>query len=102
MRTFKVSNDPKFAEKLESIVGLYLNPLHLADLIAAANQCLQRRVDVCALLAERGEVMSLAIGLTMKSQKRFESSLRRKVLATQTRVSSRLSKRSPFRGVFLA
>src|SRR5215470_15908226 len=25
-RTFKVSNDPKFAEKLEAIVGLYLNP----------------------------------------------------------------------------
>jgi transposase len=26
MRTFKVSNDPLFAEKLEDIVGLYLNP----------------------------------------------------------------------------
>jgi len=25
-RTFKVSNDPQFAEKLEAIVGLYLNP----------------------------------------------------------------------------
>jgi transposase len=25
-RTFKVSNDPQFAEKLEDIVGLYLNP----------------------------------------------------------------------------
>ncbi len=25
-RTFKVSNDPHFAEKLEAIVGLYLNP----------------------------------------------------------------------------
>ena len=25
-RTFKVSNDPRFAEKLEDIVGLYLNP----------------------------------------------------------------------------
>jgi transposase len=24
--TFKVSNDPKFAEKLEAVVGLYLNP----------------------------------------------------------------------------
>jgi hypothetical protein len=24
--TFKVSNDPRFAEKLEVIVGLYLNP----------------------------------------------------------------------------
>ena len=26
IRTFKISNDPKFAEKLEDIVGLYLNP----------------------------------------------------------------------------
>ena len=25
-RTFKVSNDPQFAEKLEEVVGLYLNP----------------------------------------------------------------------------
>src|SRR3954447_5200200 len=25
-RTFKVSNDPQFAEKLEDVVGLYLNP----------------------------------------------------------------------------
>jgi hypothetical protein len=24
-RTFKVSNDPRFAEKLEEVVGLYLN-----------------------------------------------------------------------------
>jgi transposase len=26
VRTFKVSNDPQFAEKLEAVVGLYLNP----------------------------------------------------------------------------
>jgi transposase len=26
VKTFKVSNDPKFAEKLEAVVGLYLNP----------------------------------------------------------------------------
>ena len=26
VRTFKVSNDPQFAEKLQDIVGLYLNP----------------------------------------------------------------------------
>ena len=26
IRTFKLSNDPKFAEKLEDIVGLYLDP----------------------------------------------------------------------------
>lgn len=26
MESFKISNDPEFAEKLEDIVGLYLNP----------------------------------------------------------------------------
>ena len=26
LSTFKVSNDPHFADKLEAIVGLYLNP----------------------------------------------------------------------------
>ncbi len=26
VETFKLSNDPRFAEKLEDIVGLYLNP----------------------------------------------------------------------------
>ena len=26
LKTFKISNDPAFAEKLEDIVGLYLNP----------------------------------------------------------------------------
>lgn len=25
IRTFKVSNDPRFAEKLEDVIGLYLN-----------------------------------------------------------------------------
>ncbi len=26
VETFKVSNDPHFAEKLEAVIGLYLNP----------------------------------------------------------------------------
>ena len=26
VRTFKLSNDPRFAEKLEEVIGLYLNP----------------------------------------------------------------------------
>ena len=34
-RTFKVSNDPQFAEKLEDIVGLYLNPPEHAIVFAA-------------------------------------------------------------------
>ena len=29
VKTFKVSNDPQFAEKLEAIIGLYLNPPYL-------------------------------------------------------------------------
>jgi transposase len=34
-RTFKVSNDPNFAEKLEAIVGLYLNPPEHAIVLCA-------------------------------------------------------------------
>src|SRR6266436_2380083 len=34
-RTFKVSNDPHFAEKLEAIVGLYLNPPEHAMVLCA-------------------------------------------------------------------
>jgi transposase len=34
-RTFKVSNDPEFAEKLEAIIGLYLNPPEHALVLCA-------------------------------------------------------------------
>ena len=34
-RTFKVSNDPQFAEKLEAIIGLYLNPPEHAIVLCA-------------------------------------------------------------------
>jgi len=34
-RTFKVSNDPEFAEKLEAIIGLYLNPPEHAVVLCA-------------------------------------------------------------------
>jgi transposase len=34
-QTFKVSNDPEFAEKLEAIVGLYLNPPEHAIVLCA-------------------------------------------------------------------
>jgi transposase len=34
-RTFKVSNDPQFAEKLETIIGLYLNPPEHAIVLCA-------------------------------------------------------------------
>jgi transposase len=35
VRTFKVSNDPQFAEKLQAIVGLYLNPPQHAIVLCA-------------------------------------------------------------------
>lgn len=34
-RTFKVSNDPEFAQKLEAIIGLYLNPPEHAIVLCA-------------------------------------------------------------------
>ena len=34
-RTFKLSNDPRFAEKLEDIVGLYVNPPEHAVVLCA-------------------------------------------------------------------
>ncbi len=34
-RTFKVSNDPEFSEKLEAIIGLYLNPPEHAIVLCA-------------------------------------------------------------------
>jgi len=34
-RTFKISNDPQFAEKLEAIIGLYLNPPEHALVLCA-------------------------------------------------------------------
>ena len=35
VRTFKLSNDPEFAQKLEAIVGLYLNPPEHAIVLCA-------------------------------------------------------------------
>jgi len=35
VRSFKVSNDPHFAEKLEAIAGLYLNPPEHAIVLCA-------------------------------------------------------------------
>lgn len=35
VKTFKVSNDPEFEEKLRDVVGLYLNPPEKALVISA-------------------------------------------------------------------
>jgi hypothetical protein len=36
VRTFKISNDPKFADKLKDVVGLYVDPLAHAVLLSYA------------------------------------------------------------------
>jgi transposase len=43
-RTFKLSNDPKFAEKVVDIVGLYLNPPHKAVVL-----CVDEKSQIQAL-----------------------------------------------------
>jgi transposase len=61
-RTFKVSNDPQFAEKLEAIIGLYLNPPEHAIVLCADEksriQALDRTQPGLPLkaTAERGSV----------------------------------------------
>ena len=42
-RTFKVSNDPEFAEKLEAIIGLYLNPPEHALVLCADERARSKR-----------------------------------------------------------
>jgi transposase len=44
-RTFKVSNDPAFAEKLEAIVGLYLNPPEHAIVLCADEKSQLQALD---------------------------------------------------------
>lgn len=44
-RTFKVSNDPEFAEKLEAIVGLYLNPPEHAIVLCADEKSQLQALD---------------------------------------------------------
>jgi transposase len=44
IKTFKISNDPEFAEKLEDIVGLYLNPPEHALVL-----CLDEKSQIQAL-----------------------------------------------------
>ena len=55
-RTFKVSNDPEFTEKLEAIIGLYLNPPEHAIVLCADEksqiQALDRRPT--RITAEKG------------------------------------------------
>lgn len=43
VRTFEVSNDPEFAEKLEAIVALYLNPPEHAIVLCVDEKSLSVR-----------------------------------------------------------
>lgn len=60
--TFKVSNDPQFAEKLEDIVGLYLNPPEHAIVLCADEksqiQALDRTQPSLPMKRGRGETMT--------------------------------------------
>ena len=38
-RTFKLSNDKQFVEKLEDVVGLYLNPPENAIVLSCDDRC---------------------------------------------------------------
>ncbi|MGH9582420.1 MAG: IS630 family transposase [Bryobacteraceae bacterium] len=62
VETFKVSNDPQFAEKLEAIVGLYLNPPEHALVLCADEksqiQALDRTQPGLPLKRGRGETMT--------------------------------------------
>ncbi len=62
VETFKISNDPRFAEKLTSIVGLYLNPPEHAIVLCADEksqiQALDRTQPGLPLKRGRGETMT--------------------------------------------
>lgn len=62
METFKISNDPEFAEKLEAIVGLYLNPPEHALVLCCDEkrqiQALDRTQPGLPLKRGRGETMT--------------------------------------------
>ncbi len=62
LETFKVSNDPQFAEKLEAIVGLYVNPPEHALVLCVDEksqiQALDRTQPGLPLKKGRGETMT--------------------------------------------
>jgi transposase len=62
IKTFKLSNDPEFAEKLEEIVGLYLNPPEHAMVLCLDEksqiQALDRTQPGLPLKAGRGQTMT--------------------------------------------
>src|SRR5258708_8528347 len=62
VETFKVSNDPRFAAKLEAIVGLYLNPPEHALVLSVDEksqiQALDRTQPGLPMKRSRGETMT--------------------------------------------
>ena len=62
VKSFKLSNDPRFAEKLEDVVGLYLNPPEHALVLALDEktqiQALDRTQPGLPLKKGRGETMT--------------------------------------------
>src|SRR4051794_42444 len=62
VKTFKLSNDPKFEEKLVDVVGLYLNPPQKAIVLCADEkssvQALDRTQASLPMVKGRGETMT--------------------------------------------
>ncbi len=62
VKTFKLSNDPRFAEKLDDIVGLYLNPPEHALVLSLDEksqiQALDRTQPGLPLKKGRGQTMT--------------------------------------------
>ena len=62
VETFKLSNDPKFEEKLVDVVGLYLNPPEKAIVLCADEkssvQALDRTQASLPMVKGRGETMT--------------------------------------------
>jgi transposase len=62
VETFKISNDPQFAEKLQAIVGLYMNPPEHAIVLSVDEksriQALDRTQPGLPLKRGRGETMT--------------------------------------------
>ena len=68
VETFKLSNDPKFEEKLVDVVGLYLNPPEKAIVLCAdeksSAQVLDRTQASLPLVKGRGQTMTTTTSAT--------------------------------------
>lgn len=86
VRTFKVSNDPAFSEKLEAIVGLYLNPTEHAIVLCADSKSQIQALD----RTQRGLRLNKGrCGTMTHDYKRNGTATRLKLRRTRTEESGR-------------